>query len=475
MAKKAPPGWLSSFGKKRKNQIKKNRSLTESSPGANLPSKAETRELKAVERRLAALEKKNNPKYKAEYAPFYDPLEAKQEEVKSPYYQKISNRYRLLKWGAFFLFGVFFVFMIFTFGEEITVENFRYMMRSIDFETDAPSQLKNDIVYVADENNIFLGYREYLAMVNEKELTVYDTSGGVAHSQELSYAEPAMTASEKYLLVYDKSGTSYSVHSYFATEHSEELDYPVLKASVSNSGIYALATKSKDHVGAVFIYNGSFKLMNRILKNKYISAIDLTDSGDEIIICAYAVNEQGGIVSEITLLPTSANESRLVFTIDSAMVYECRYLENGGFLLVCSDGVRFYDSGGKEVSTLTYNGERVNKYITGRKGALLVLSREDSPDSIRVLCYGADASVKRSLTFEGNVIGVYRQGDYVYALYSDRLLRTSLETGEWQTHNVERGRVAIALAQWRDGVYVCTAGMAYLPEWKDADESALNK
>ena len=92
--------------KRNKDGVKRKNALTERGQGDNLPAKSEKQVISDVQRRLNALEKKKNPKYNAEYVPYFDPAEERSERVRNSAYLKIAGRYRTLKWITFFLLAV---------------------------------------------------------------------------------------------------------------------------------------------------------------------------------------------------------------------------------------------------------------------------------------------------------------------------------------------------------------------------------
>ncbi len=443
-----------------------NNALTERQKGANLP--AEKRQERALitpeQRRLQALEKKNNPKYNKQYEPYYDEVEAHDEEIKNPRYAKISNRYKYLKFAALALFIIYCVSMYSVFSEEITIENFRYMLRSVDFEGSASSGKESDIIYVASESNKFLKYRNYLALVNSDKLTVYDTSGGVAISREHGYLTPTACAGEKYLLLYDSMGNGYSIYTYFAKEHEEKLEYPISHAAVSDSGIYALASKSRDYSGAIYIYNGSFKLMNKIMKNKNVSAMALSSSGDELLLCTSQVDAYGRVQSEITLLPTSTDQNRLQFTLENTSVYSCAYLKDGAFVLMCADGMRFYDSEGGLSNAVLYSGFDAELFRVCDDTVLLCTKSESDRSESALTLYDSRGRKIFTTDIKSSQRDIACFDDGIYVLYGDDLIKYDLQ-GNTSLHKIKRARRALCLAFNENGLYVCTEGAAYIPKF----------
>ncbi len=430
------------------------------------PGKDEKKSLTDVQRRQNELEKRQNPVYNEAYVPYRDPVETEENVVKNRHYERVSKFYRIAKWCALAVFFVYAAAMLLIFRDEITIENFRYLMRNVDFGMDTAVVLENDIIYSASEQNRFTDFRDYLALYNGKQLLVYDTGGKVALSEELNYASPAAAASKKYLLMYDKSSGAYSVYSYFTKEMSETLEYPITHASMSDSGVYAIATRSRDYSGVVYIYNSGFDLINRIMKNKSISAMDLNDDGSELLVCSYYIDDLGRNMTELTILPTRSNESKLNLSLEDTAVYSCSYLEGGGFVLVCAEGLRFYNSDGNLINRFAYNGMNVIKYMIGDSGAAVIYLREYDDSACFVEQFDAKGNSLFKNEASSDIKDAILSKDSVYLLYGDKLVITNSK-GSSQISVAASPEPVKVICTEKD-IFVCTTTSAIILKSEDS-------
>ena len=452
-------------GKKTEKNKKKATGLTESSASLPVKGKKEKKhKMTDVERRQNALAFKRDPEYNKEYMPYVDPVEIDEETVKNAEYEKIAGRYRIAKWAVIILLILYSIFMFFNFRDRITLENFRYLMRNVDFDIETGINLRNDIIYDADPDNMFVKYRDYLALIGKSSLKIYDSSGMEAYSEKISFTSPAVCTSSKYMLIYDRQGGGYSVYSYFSREFSEEMSHPVCAAAMSDSGIYAVASVSNDYDGVVYIYNENFKLINRVFKNRAVSSLAVTDDGSEVLICAYGTESNGNVSAEITALPTATDDSRLRFTLDGIIPYDCGYLENGGFYIISADGIRIYKKNGSEKSFYSFGSAAPVKYMADIHGFALLFS--DKNDSGRARCVMLDENGRVTLERDAgyDIVSSALDGEYLYLLYSDRLVRLSPERISEFKFNTPVNVCEVCA----DGdVFVCTSTAVIIPEWED--------
>ena len=451
--------------KKSEKKTKKATDLTENQTSLPVEGEKEKKhKMTDVERRQNALAFKRDPEYNKEYTPYVDPVEIDEETVKNTEYEKTAGKFRLAKWAVIILLVLYSIFMVFTFRDRITLENFRYLIRNVDFDIETGINLQNDIIYDADPDNMFVKYRDYLALIGKNSLKIYDSSGREAYTEKVSLASPAVCTSSKYMLIYDRQGGGYSVYSYFNREFSEEMTHPVCAAAMSDSGIYAVASVSSDYDGVVYIYNERFKLINRVFKNRTVSGLAVTDDGSEVLICAYGSESDGSVSAEITTLPTATKDSRLHFTVDGIIPYDCGYLENGGFYIISADGIRIYEKSGKEKSYYSFGSEVPVKYMADIHGFAILFS--DKNESGRMRCVMLDENGKVTLERDAGfgLSASALDGGYLYLLYADRLVRLSSESVSEFRFSTPVSVCDVCAA---GDVFVCTSTSVIIPEWED--------
>ena len=417
--------------KKEKEEIKEESRALSERKNAGLPVRPEKkRGLTETERRTKALERRKNPEYAKPYEPFVDPVEADEEVVRNERYEKVASRFRFAKWVAVILLIAYSFFMIITYRDLITMENFRYLIRNVDLDIETGIKLENRIVYDADPDNIYVRYRDYTAVVNKRGLKIFDKNGRTAYSEDAEFSSPAVCTSSKYMLVYDRKGEGYSVYSYFNRESTEKVDFTVSAAALSDGGSYALATRSTEYDGVVYIYNASRKLIKRIQKNRTVGALAMNENGDELLIAAYGTDGEGRLSTELSAIPTGEGKnSRVSVIISDVIPYECGYSDDGGFYLICADGIRSFDENGKQRAFFPFGGTGIKRYVACGGGFLLLTPGEYDSGLSTLTLLEPDCSVIYKHDAGRELTDISLDGKTVYLLYPDRLTRIN-ENGE---------------------------------------------
>lgn len=374
--------------------------------------------------------------------------------VSNRYYLTVSGRLRIAAWATVLALAAFLIGMFYSYRDEITVENFRFLMRNVNFRLESSIPNEEDsggLLYDRDANRVFASYRDYFATVGNGRLTISDRYGNESYYEKLSYANPVLCPSEGNLLCFDRGGTSYSLYTYFNNVGEGSCDYPITDAAISDSGIYAIATREAHYYGTVLVYNQSSQLIQKIRKDKYIVSVDLSEDGDYVLVTSFYSSNQGQPVTEIASHPTSTTEADYVLTLEGILPYRASYLSDGSCALVCSDGVKFISSGGKVYNTSTFVGQNVIKYEIGSDCVSIVGSSSSDASALTLTVLFSDGTEVSAKTV-GEPVLLTVSEDYTY-LYDGECLCTLCHADGNMTRQVTELPQAILCDG--ENVYLC--------------------
>ncbi len=422
--------------KDKKKRARRNLSLTKK--GTQKLTPAEKKQLKLEKKRMRRLNRKpsgaltENEVENLYVLPPDDPtLEEEQRELQSVYYLRISGRFRIAAWISVLIFALWLGMMFVAYRDEITVENFRFLMRNVNFRLEAstvPSEDTGGVIYSRDDGRVFAVYKDYFASVGNGRIMICDSSGNKAYDEKNSYSSPALKSSNSYLLCFDRGGNEYSLYSYFNSVGNEKLDYAITDAAISNSGYYAVATRDNSHYCIVNVYSDSMKLVQTIRKNKYAVSVDISSDGSQVIVTSFYASERGESVTEVAAHSTSSTDTDFVITLEGTIPYEARYLEDGSIVLVGDDRVCFIDKEGKITKELYYSsiGGSTVSYKIGEDRVLLLI--KSGADNISSMVLEADADTERSFKTDRDIRKMYTVGENTALITDDGVILISSDT-----------------------------------------------
>lgn len=397
---------------------------------------------------------------------FVEEAEALGPTVYNDGYMKKAAFYRNLRYGIIFVLVLFLFGMLNLYREEITIENFRYLLRNVNFELRIELGETGSISYTSNDTNAFAIYRSSLAQISDRQIAIYDAGGRTSYTGELSYKDPAICASDKFVLAYDRSGGQYSLYTTFSQAHTGSTGYPIIDADLTDNGVWVIASRSKEYFGTVEVYNDSFQLMNKIQKNKYIASVDLSADGKMLLITSYYIGPKG-IETEIMTLAVDSNEPTLLLTLPGILPWETTWMNStsGEFILICEEGVKFFNSKGKISKEYGFSGKNVIEYtVNSARSQIAVVTREGvDTNSTRVTLLSGQGKVLSDHSYNEAIQAVSITSEGMILLFGSTAHKIS--DGKTEIFTVE-DTLLQTVVHAKDTLYLCTPTRALLPKWE---------
>ena len=404
----------------------------------------------------------------------YVPVEeAMGPTIYNPLYLKRAAVYRVCRYVVMTALIVFLLAMLNFFKDEITIENFRYLMRNVDFELKTELTDPGVISYDSSEQNQFAVYKDSLVQLSDRKFAIYDAGGRSSYVGNLSYSAPALCTSNKYVLAYDRDSGDYSLYTGFSQAYEGSTDFPIADVDLTDNGVHVIASRSKAYTGVVSVYSASFRLMNRIQKNKHIASVDLSDDGKNLLIASYAIGEKG-IITELMTIAVNSDTPTLLFTIEGILPWKASWIgdgTDGKFLLICDEGVKFIDENGKIYTEYGFSDQNVIEYkASSANRRIAIISREKS-DTTGSHLYLLDENGKTLLHQSfSTTVGEITFFENQLIVLSDQTAWKITEDGE--VSYFESDTPLQAVAARGNTLYFCTPTKVISPDWKKQSDGS---
>ena len=269
------------------------------------------------------------------------------------YYLRLARRFRLAQTLTIIITVIFIVFMTTAYSDDITADNIKYLFRDINIRSQGDGAKFMNITYNADPTQDFSMFRGELVYVTGSGLTLYGASGGEGLKDSMTLESPVVKAGEKYMLVFDISGTRFSVYNSFSRLYSEELDYNITSAAMSDSGAFAIVTSSREYNSVVLYYDNDFDLSARYSKSRYVTGVAVSDDGTRIAIAAMDAKD-GDFLTDLTFYQPGLDSEISRVELTGTFPVSVDYME-GGFALLTLSGIYWYDIDGNAVSSYEFS------------------------------------------------------------------------------------------------------------------------
>ena len=162
------------------------------------------------------------------------------------YYYKISRKYMTVGILFMLLLVLYLICVMAFFGEYVTYENLRYLIRDFSAMSVPGSGDFTKIVYNGSDDMTFSVFRGGVAACDGDSYLYYDTGGINLISDKMNYADPVLVPSEKYLLAYDLSGNGYAIYNQLTRIVQRETEGRIMAGDIADDGSCILVTRSRE-------------------------------------------------------------------------------------------------------------------------------------------------------------------------------------------------------------------------------------
>lgn len=362
------------------------------------------------------------------------------------YYIDLSRHVKIAKMFLILALVLFLLLMITVFRKDITVENYQYMIRL--FTTSDGGDYAGDFqpIYYDASGATRLGmFHGDLAVVKRDAVSLYSMSGSNTMEHPVSYSTPAIITRGKYMLTYDIGGYSFDIFNNFSRLAGETYDYPISTAAVSREGMYAVVTKSLEYQSEVNLYDHNFTLLTRILKDKYVMGVGISDDASEILVMS-VYSENGIYNTEIMTLEPYSNTAKSTVTRAGSMAILGGYHADGSYTVLCSDALLFFDGDDNLIREFSLGAITPTKCIVSDNCTVLAYNENIVGSATKVLVFAPKGDEITSLVLSDKLIDTACEGNSIYMLCNEKLMRLDIEDLETESGSIEGGGSAVFAA-----------------------------
>ncbi len=363
----------------------------------------------------------------------------------NPYYLVLSGKFKTAKLIVLCCLVVFLLATILLFREEITVDNFRYLIKDLEIGDNTGVNFKDEITYDSDTQIKLELYKGDIVIVGSSYFYLTDLQGNKRLNEGSKFSNPVVLSSDKYLLVYGLSETTYRIYNTFTALHTESFDYPITGAAVSDKGYYAIVTRTAEYRSVVYLYNESFERIGALYKDKYITDVAFNDDGSELLVVSL-FTQNGDFATEIVNYVPFSDKPSSTLVVNGSMPIEASYNEDDGFSVIYHNKIEFYDS--EYVLRNTYNFSANMVPITtciDRKYTAVTYNENIVGDDIRVLVFDNSGKKVLDVQSQGQPKRIKILGDYVFVLLDGKLCKIDIKKSQTTYYDIEKNPIGLLL------------------------------
>jgi len=340
------------------------------------------------------------------------------------YFESVSRSFRTAKHASIITLALFLLFSFTFLRGDITLENLRYLLKFISFTNTETSISAAKINYASGDSTRLDILGSDLCTLTNSVYALYDSRGNQIMTQDVGYKSPVLKVSSKFSLCYDLGGNTVKIFNTFTMLHEISTEFAITDAVIADSGMFAVATGSRDHHTAVTFYDSDFTPTVKVLRRNRLTALELRPDGSELAVMTFGAKNGGYTTTVEVILP---GETSAKHTAELDVLGYQLYMSDEGYVVVSDESLIFLDTSLDKVKEIPHaHGlsmtEQTGKYFTALYSSGLI------NNSYLTVVYSHSGDVLYSGELEGRAIAIdcSDNGDYVFIHTGSRITRINL-------------------------------------------------
>ncbi len=350
------------------------------------------------------------------------------------YYESLSARLGILQVILYLSLLAFVVLSVIGNAGMITYRNFYYFFKDLNASIESVDVLSTDsVTYQTADEQSFALYRKGLAVAGNRSVTAFTATGRQTLSQSIHYQNPVAVGTGRYLLVYELGGTQYSLYNSYTQIHEGKSDYPIYGACVSDSGMYALISRSEQYTSTVSLYSSNFSLLNRYNKSGYVMDAAINEKGTLLAILTSSLKE-GLLETALSLHVPRSGESGVTTRLSDSVGLSCAFVDGKRISALCTDSLVHLNEKGEITDSYSFEGREPTCARLTEYGAVLAHKGASIGEKNRVLAFDKSGKIVYNEIVQDAVRELDRTEESVLWLTGQGIECLELSSGKLDFH-----------------------------------------
>ena len=382
------------------------------------------------------------------------------------YYESVAIAFRYAKFIVLFFTIIFLMVIMSFYRDEISVDNFQYMIKYISNDDDTLITTKR-INYPTSDSKALDLFAGDFASAGSGGITLYDTNGNTVLSIDAVMSEPVFSTGKKFALCYDLSGYNYVIFNTFSKLYQEELDFPISAGVIDNKGNFAILTKDKEYKTVINVHDSDFDIISRVYKDAFTFDLDINDTA---LIYSSARALDSRFITEVSYLKHKSSEETVVATLYDEFPIRTKFsLDN--FYVLTDKSLYFFDSADlSQTATYSFMSRTPKGIVSSDRYVMIYFEKNMIASENEIKMYTNDGRHLFTCPVSGKISSVDINEEYAIIHTSDTIYRIDISANKIEAAKVDSGADK-ALLQSDSSALVCYKNYARLIDFTEIYDS----
>ena len=268
----------------------------------------------------------------------------------------------------------------------------------------------------------------YYYVLTDTRLIAYSNGGKEIYSYSHGFEKPVLKTSKTRAMVFSQGGNEAYVYNLAELKSSVTTDKEIITANISDSGAYALVTRSDSYASVVSVYNKNDKLVYEWYSSEdTVNNVAVAPNGKKIAISAFNATS-GDYSAKVCVLGFNSATPEYTESYSGSPIYGIDSMSTAGFSVITENGIQFikWSKFQKEEYKNDYSAAM---FRSSSSGSVAVFNRSSDKTDNRVAVFNSKGKLKSEFEFKGIISDIEIRGGHIYCI-SDTFVYLLSENGE---------------------------------------------
>lgn len=359
------------------------------------------------------------------------------------YYESRARRVSAIRWCCLLCTVLFILYGFSIHGDELTVENFRYMLNFVEF-TEKETPGISLVTFDYGEENRGAIYKDDVVVLNKTGLSVYSEDADRVLNVAFRMDDPRLTVAGPEVLAYDLGGHEVRMFNSYSQLACLTMSYPVYGLSGSESGSFAVITSEKNYRTTVVVYDQyAGERFHRSLSTTFVDQVALSPDGEELLTLGH-YSKNGSLVSILQYFSLREKEPLREYTFTGELPLQVAWLGDGTYAALTGENLRVFRTDAEDPTAVYPLGNvSLQNSLIGNGSILLVTAAEGISGGTVLTVLNDRLETTLVCPFDGSVEGMTVIEDNYYVLLMGSVTCLSASGEEKTVMRVSKDALAV--------------------------------
>ena len=229
-------------------------------------------------------------------------------------------------------------------------------------------------------------------------------------------------------LIFSQGGNEAFIYNLATAKSTVSTEKEIITANISDSGSYAIVTRSDSYASVVSVYNKNDKLVYEWYSSEdTVNNVAISPNGKKIAVSAFNATS-GDYSAKVCVLGFDSATPEYTENYSGLPVYGVEAVSNSSFSVVTENGIQFI-KWSKFQKTDYKNDYSVAMFRSSSGGSVAVFNRSSDKTDNRIAVFNSKGGLKSEFEFKGIISDIQFRGGHIYCI-SDTDVYLLSEDGE---------------------------------------------